>query len=200
MPRLRAGVGRHVRVNANEPRLPLPAVTGLFKIHYSPPRQSRHAGILTDHEITTDLSSTNSPTFAVLICSGIFLAAIVCAIHWFNPLVWLARKSAELDRELAADGAVLKQLQTSERQHYGLTLLAVSTSPRPSLLLAAAIGESGSRLTLRLRRVNDSPRVSLFTALPRVPFHFRRRLRESFTTGVAAHCRSLLVTTDHAYL
>ena len=31
----------------------------------------------------------------------------VCALHWFNPLVWLLRRAAERDMEIACDAAVL---------------------------------------------------------------------------------------------
>ncbi len=47
----------------------------------------------------------------------------VCALHWFNPAVWLMRRAAERDLELACDDAALRVLPESERAAYGETVL-----------------------------------------------------------------------------
>lgn len=47
------------------------------------------------------------------------------ALHWFNPLVWLAGARFQGDRELRCDAAVLRLLAPHERLDYGRTLLHV---------------------------------------------------------------------------
>ncbi|MDI4649691.1 M56 family metallopeptidase [Cohnella hashimotonis] len=47
-------------------------------------------------------------------------------LHWFNPLVWLARRKMVADRELACDAVVLEALGEKESASYGLTLLMLS--------------------------------------------------------------------------
>lgn len=47
----------------------------------------------------------------------------VSAVHWFNPLVWIAMRRLRADRELVCDSAVLRQLPVAEQRLYGNTLL-----------------------------------------------------------------------------
>ncbi len=47
----------------------------------------------------------------------------VCALHWFNPAVWLMRRAVERDLELACDDAALRVLPERERAAYGKTIL-----------------------------------------------------------------------------
>lgn len=47
------------------------------------------------------------------------------AVHWFNPLVWLAGARFQADRELRCDAAVLRLLAPQERLDYGRTLLHI---------------------------------------------------------------------------
>lgn len=51
----------------------------------------------------------------------------VCALHWFNPAVWLMRRTVERDLELACDDAALRVLPESERAAYGNTVLQAAT-------------------------------------------------------------------------
>ena len=62
-----------------------------------------------------------------------WLSLFACAIHWFNPLVWMLRR--ELDRicELSCDEAVISDMDTMARQSYGETLIAVASSEKVPL-------------------------------------------------------------------
>ena len=59
-----------------------------------------------------------------------WVAALVSAIHWFNPLVWLAAKRFQADRELRCDADTLARLRDSDRVAYGRALLDVQENFR----------------------------------------------------------------------
>ncbi|MFM7604803.1 MAG: M56 family metallopeptidase [Prosthecobacter sp.] len=52
-------------------------------------------------------------------------AIAVHALHWFNPLVWVAVSRFQADRELRCDAGALAILAPSERLDYGHTLLRI---------------------------------------------------------------------------
>ncbi len=54
-----------------------------------------------------------------------WMAAVLSALHWFNPLVWIARSAFQSDRELRCDADTVARLQGDERLAYGHTLLNV---------------------------------------------------------------------------
>lgn len=52
------------------------------------------------------------------------LMLLVNAIHWFNPLVWLMDRQANLDTELSCDADLLRNSGHDERKAYGYTVLS----------------------------------------------------------------------------
>jgi beta-lactamase regulating signal transducer with metallopeptidase domain len=58
-----------------------------------------------------------------------WLALGLCALHWFNPLAWLALRRFHGDRELACDAAALRGLAPAARRDYGEALLLCLQSP-----------------------------------------------------------------------
>ncbi|MEZ0275371.1 MAG: M56 family metallopeptidase, partial [Roseimicrobium sp.] len=56
-----------------------------------------------------------------LVWSRVMLA--VCALHWFNPLVWLLARRMRADAELECDRIALERLSHTQRSHYGEALL-----------------------------------------------------------------------------
>ena len=58
------------------------------------------------------------------------LALAVCAIHWFNPLFWLAARRMEAEAEVAADDfAILRGMKASS---YAAELLGIAAPLRLS--------------------------------------------------------------------
>ena len=79
----------------------------------------------------------------------------VCALHWFNPLVWLLRRAAERDMEIACDTAVLAGRDGEWRRRYGAALLSFVPVGRPAPLTSQFAG--GARgLKERFRTLMDA--------------------------------------------
>ena len=83
---------------------------------------------------------------------------IACAVHWFNPLAWLAARQARVEREHACDDAVLATgaLPSS----YAQALLDTARRSRPAWATAAAglTMARPSHLSTRLLAVLDERR------------------------------------------
>jgi beta-lactamase regulating signal transducer with metallopeptidase domain len=67
------------------------------------------------------------------------LAALgLLAVHWFNPLAWIAFRAFRADQELACDAAVIASASAPTRHAYALAL--VKTAAQPQLVSGAHIG------------------------------------------------------------
>ena len=75
------------------------------------------------------------------------LAWLALAIHWFNPLVWLAFRLAGKDMEMSCDEEVLRKMGRDVRADYSSSLLRLSTGKRlPAGPLAFGDGDPTSRI------------------------------------------------------
>lgn len=74
-----------------------------------------------------------------------------CAVHWFNPLVWMAAAVSLQDCERACDARVLRRAGEAERQNYGVLLLSYLQRPEKQHLLRAASSMGGGKGALRGR-------------------------------------------------
>ena len=61
------------------------------------------------------------------------LWTVLAALHWFNPLVWLAFRAVRRDLETACDEAAVRTLGDERRADYGETLLAFAAGRRDFL-------------------------------------------------------------------
>ncbi|MCE5230464.1 M56 family metallopeptidase [bacterium] len=52
-----------------------------------------------------------------------WLATLLLAAHWFNPLIWFAFHRMRADQELACDQLALSSIQTNENTAYGRTMI-----------------------------------------------------------------------------
>ena len=54
-------------------------------------------------------------------------AFLIAAVHWFNPLVWIAFRLMSLDMEYSCDESVLKSLDKTIKKTYAASLLTLAT-------------------------------------------------------------------------
>jgi beta-lactamase regulating signal transducer with metallopeptidase domain len=91
-------------------------------------------------------------------CLTQLLAQVVCAIYWFNPLVWVAARRLRVEREIACDDYVLQAgTRASDYAKYLLELAGVMNingSPA-GLPSPAAAGIACSQLESRVRSILD---------------------------------------------
>lgn len=90
------------------------------------------------------------------------LRGLCLALHWYNPLVWLAAALSRRDGELCCDEATVKRLGEGERAAYGRTLLAVTCQGCTNPMLAAT-SMTGSGIKGRIRLLAKRPRTAVYT-------------------------------------
>ncbi|RKI69746.1 M56 family metallopeptidase [bacterium 1xD42-67] len=82
------------------------------------------------------------------------LARCAClALHWYDPLVWLAAALSKADGELACDEGTVARLGEERRLDYGRSLvdLAAQRSARPADLLSMSTAMTGGKKSIRQR-------------------------------------------------
>lgn len=88
------------------------------------------------------------------------IVAVLTALYWWNPVMWLAYRLTCRDMELACDEAVLEKLKPEERREYARTLVELG-SGRHLWGNVTSFGECDAALRVR-RAVNWKPRGILF--------------------------------------
>ena len=91
---------------------------------------------------------------------------ILQAVHWFNPLVWIAWACLRHDRELACDADVLDHQASPGAREYGHTLIKVAETYPHSTLAPGFLGITEERTDLeeRVRKISrHRPPVLLWT-------------------------------------
>ena len=95
------------------------------------------------------------------------LRLFCCAIHWFNPLVWIAASMSRTDSELRCDDRVTGPMNESERKEYANVLvLAAARKSMPGLgVMATGMTMTGRSLKERVDSILRSGRVKRGLAL-----------------------------------
>ena len=74
-----------------------------------------------------------------------------CAVHWFNPLVWVAAAVSVEDCERACDFRVLKEAGPDEREAYGMLLVSCLKGAMGGYVLFTGSGMGFGKRALRER-------------------------------------------------
>lgn len=94
------------------------------------------------------------------------LRGLCLALHWYNPLVWVAARLSQRDGELCCDEATVRRLGEGERAAYGRTLLAVTCQGRGNpLLTATSMTGSGNGIKERIVLLAKRPKTALYTLI-----------------------------------
>ena len=83
-----------------------------------------------------------------------WLSLLACAMHWFNPFVWLARREINRTCELACDEAVIRNMNNDNKSDYGNTLIDVATNTNiPMPVLSTTMCQEKQALKERLTSI-----------------------------------------------
>lgn len=138
------------------PGLPSPCLTGLFRPAVYVTEEAAASPAMLRHVLAHELTHYNHRDHLWSVLRGAALA-----IHWWNPLVWLAVVCSRRDGELACDEGALKQLGDGERTAYGETLLTLVTAKStPADLLRFSTTMTGGKRSLkeRIQRIAVRPK------------------------------------------
>ena len=82
-----------------------------------------------------------------------WLAAFAGALHWFNPLAWLALRRMLADREIVRDAGVVRGEGRAGRLRYGRTLIKILETFQPARLSPGAAPAFNHKPEIRRRIV-----------------------------------------------
>ncbi len=99
------------------------------------------------------------------------LRSLCCAVHWFNPLVWLAAVKSRSDCELACDARVMRGFTQEQCERYGMALLAIIREGAGNAgVFSATTSMTGGKRELfeRVAFIGKRPKAALWVTLTAV--------------------------------
>ncbi|MCX6857276.1 MAG: hypothetical protein NTV80_20500 [Verrucomicrobia bacterium] len=146
------------------PSIQSPAVTGLMRpvlllpLSFEQDFTTEEQQLILQHELM-HLKRGDLP-LNTLLC-------LLMALHWFNPLLWLAFLKVRTDREAACDAQVLENATPQRRSAYGHALLKIESTFAPLRLSLGFIGilQRHASLRARIRSIAAPARTRPLTGL-----------------------------------
>ena len=141
------GVKRPIPVYYVDP-LPSACLVGCFKPYIALPLTAtpQEIGNVLRHELCHYRNGDHWWCLVRLAC---------CALHWFNPLVWLAARMCRTDGELACDERVIQSMDQEQRRTYaGVLVLAACKRDLPGVsVMSTGMSMTGRRLKQRVASI-----------------------------------------------
>ena len=96
-----------------------------------------------------------------------WLLALLQALHWFNPALWLAFARLRVDRELACDALALSCAREEEATRYGETIIRLLEGMSHTAAMPGMVGvlERREQIRERIRMIAAFKRPSRWSAL-----------------------------------
>lgn len=143
--------------------LPTPCLFGLFRpaIYLTPEVAADET--CRKHVLAHEYAHFRQGDHAWAVWRGVCLA-----LHWYNPLVWLAAYLSRRDCELSCDEGAVRLLGEENRVDYGRTLVGLvarRTTPRDLACCATTITGGKSALKERIALLVKHPRTTAVTAV-----------------------------------
>lgn len=92
-----------------------------------------------------------------------WLFLLACALHWFNPAAWFARREISRACELSCDEIVIRNMDAWDKQNYGDTLISVAADTKlPAPVLSTTMCEEKRALKERLAAIMKSKKHTKF--------------------------------------
>ncbi len=143
------GIKRKVRVFKNA-KVHSPLLIGFFNPAVLIPKKIENEGdilMILRHEL---MHLKRADTWYKLLLS------LTCAIHWFNPLVWIMKKVADEDLENACDEDVVKNQNEEFRHNYCESILrAIRSQKSREPIFTTGFSSKPSAIRARFIRILD---------------------------------------------
>lgn len=154
--------GTPVRVYISD-AVDTPCLFGLFSPAVYLPSYVASEGRLMRHALEHELSHyrQRDHIWCVLRCACL-------ALHWYNPLVWLAVKLSKRDCELACDEATVGRLGEAERASYGRSLIRLTCETPRGAVVATAMCARPKELKERITMLTKNKHSIIALALAAV--------------------------------
>ncbi|MGN0553124.1 MAG: M56 family metallopeptidase, partial [Oscillospiraceae bacterium] len=148
-----SGIKRKISVRSGE--IDTPAVFGvLFPVIILPETIDKNDQKLLRHIMLHESSHIKhfDPLWNVL-------TLVICAVNWYNPIVWICRYMYLADAEKLCDMSVLNIIGTENRREYANSLLECAASKKHPVMLVSGFGESG--IKSRIKNIMSMKRVRI---------------------------------------
>jgi len=153
------GIQKPVPVYFVDP-LPSACLVGCFKPYIALPLTARPQEIenVLRHELCHYKGRDHWWCMIRLVC---------CAVHWFNPLVWIAARMCRTDGELACDERVIRSMDEDQRRDYASVLvLAACKRDLPGVtVMSTGMSMTGRRLKKRIMSIIANDQAHKWLAL-----------------------------------